>query len=70
MKIKLLIVLLLLIIGLSDAQRRRSKGRNKSRTKNCHLKEAEKCLDSMANQFKNNSTELLINEEGVNKFCS
>ncbi len=66
-----ILVILLIVVCVVDAQRRRN--RNKNRNKggpSCHLKDAEKCLDSLSALGKNkNPTAIIATSAGLDKLC-
>jgi len=72
MRLTKILVILLIVVCVADAQRRRN--RNKNRNKggpSCHLKDAEKCLDSLSALGKNkNPTAIIATSAGLDKLCS
>jgi hypothetical protein len=68
-----ILVILLIVVYVADAQRRRNRNRNRNKNKNglvCHLKDAEKCLDSLSALGKGrNPTAIIATSEGLDKLC-
>jgi hypothetical protein len=67
----LAVVCFLLVVGSSDAQRRRNRTRNRNKKgPNCHLKEIDKCMEKMEALGKRpQASNIITTEEGLNELC-
>jgi len=71
MKFIIIILTVLFLVALSDAQRRRGgRGRGKGRRDQCHLREMESCLEKMQSLGKGpDPTGLIATAAGLEKIC-
>jgi len=69
-KIILSLVIVVLLIGLSDAQRNKRR-RNRNKKDQCHLREAENCINNIQKLGKGKDpTSIIATSKGLDKICS
>jgi hypothetical protein len=69
-KIILSVTLVVLLIGQSVAQKKNSRRRNRNKKDQCHLREAENCMNKMQSLGKGKDpTALIATSDGLDKIC-
>lgn len=70
-KIIISLVLVVLLIGQSEAQRKNNRRRNRKKSDQCHLREVESCINKMQALSKGKDpTSIIATSKGLDKICS
>jgi hypothetical protein len=69
-KIILSVVLVVLLIGQSEAQRKNNRRRNRNKKDQCHLREAENCINNIQKLGKGKDpTSIIATAKGLDRIC-